>query len=181
MLYIRDPEKRRLARMLRGQGMDLNRRYWHPILGYNYRMTNMAAAIGLGQMEMADFHLEERRRIARRYIKNLEPLAAEGLLLLPASIPEFNSTYWLFSAVLTSGNAHRRDMVMQSLAERYGIETRPFFVPMQSLPMYVTESPFPVTEFLSAHGLNFPTYTGLTDREIDEICVAISEIVRKTA
>lgn len=181
MLYIRDPEKRRLARMLRGQGMDLNRRYWHPILGYNYRMTNVAAAIGLGQIEMADYHLQERRRIAQRYIKHLEPLAAEGLLQLPASVPEFNSTYWLFSAVLSGGNEQRRDYVMQLLAEQYGIETRPFFVPMHHLPMYKTHSSFPVTEFLSAHGLNFPTYTGLTDQEIDEICVAVTEIVRKTA
>jgi perosamine synthetase len=181
MLYIRDSKKRDLARMLRGQGMDLNRRYWHPILGYNYRMTNVAAAIGLGQIELADFHLEERHRIARRYIKNLEPLEEEGLLFLPASFPDLTNSYWLFSSVLSSGNESRRDYVMELLAKEFGIETRPFFVPMHRLPMYATDYSLPVTEFLSEHGINFPTYTGLKDQEIDEICFAVSEIIRKTA
>lgn len=180
MLYVRDPEKICLARMLRGQGMDPNRPYWHPILGYNYRMTNVAAAIGLGQIEMADYHLEERRRIARRYAVNLAPLVAEGLLQLRDSIPGFESTFWLFSAILSSGNKQHRDNVIKSLAEQYGIEMRPFFVPMNCLPMYKTDSSYPVAEFLSEHGLSFPTYSGLTNREIDEICAAVSKTICKT-
>lgn len=180
MVYIRDPEKRHLGRMLRGQGMDLNRRYWHPIMGYNYRMTNVAAAIGLGQIEMADYHLQERRRIAQRYSKNLESLAMKGLLQLPATIPEVNGTFWLFSAVLTSGEKERRDKIMGLLGEQHGIESRPFFMPMHRLPMYESSGSFPVTEFLSEHGLNFPTFSGLTDNEVDEICEAISSVVLTT-
>lgn len=180
-LYIRDPERRRHACMLRGQGMDLNRRYWHPILGYNYRMTNIAAAIGLGQIEMLDFHLAERRRIARRYLEQLRPLEAEGLLRLPVHRDGYESTYWLFSAVLTSGGDERRARIMQQLAENYGIETRPFFVPMHRLPMYMSTNSFPNTEFLAAHGMNFPTYTGLSNDDVDEICRAIGEAIRATA
>jgi perosamine synthetase len=177
-LYVRDPERRRHARMLRGQGMDLNRRYWHPILGYNYRMTNIAAAIGLGQIEMLDFHLAERRRIAKRYLEQLRPLAAEGLLQLPVKIDGYESTYWLFSAVLTSGGDERRASIMRHLADDYGIETRPFFVPMHRLPMYSSTQSFRNTEFLAAHGMNFPTYTGLSDSEVDEICSATGQVLQ---
>jgi perosamine synthetase len=178
MLYVRDPEKRRLARMLRGQGMDLTRRYWHPILGYNYRMTNIAAAIGLGQIEMAEFHLGERRRIAGRYLHRLQPLADEGHLVLRAPVKGHEDTCWLFSVVLARGGEDRREAIMRELAYQFGIETRPFFVSMHHLPMYRTSASFPATEFLSAHGLNLPTYTGLSDREIDDICVALTTVIR---
>ena len=180
-LYVRDPERRRHARMLRGQGMDLNRRYWHPILGYNYRMTNIAAAIGLGQIEMIDFHLGERRRIASRYLENLRPLAAEGLLRLPVQIDGYDSTYWLFSVVLSSGGEERRARIMRHLGDDYGIETRPFFVPMHHLPMYSSGQSLPNTEFLAAHGINFPTYTGLSDGDVDEICRALAQVLRATS
>lgn len=177
-LHLRDPEKQKLARMLRGQGMDLQKRYWHPILGYNYRMTNVAAAIGLGQIEMVDFHIAERRRIAKCYMELLQPLAEDGLLRLPVRVTGYESTYWLFSAVLTSGGGKRRAWIMEQLAKDYGIETRPFFVPMHHLPMYATDLDCPHTEFISEHGINFPTYTGLSDSEIKEICEAISSVVR---
>lgn len=180
-VYVRDPARRRHAKMLRGQGMDLERRYWHPIMGYNYRMTNIAGAIGLGQIEMLEFHLAERRRIAKRYAERLRPLEMEGLLQLPAQIEGYEGTYWLFSAVLTAGGEERRANIMRHLARDYGIETRPFFVPMHHLPMYASGQKHPNTEFLSAHGINFPTYTGLRDEEIDEICAAITRLVRGSA
>jgi perosamine synthetase len=181
MVYVRDPQKRRHARMLRGQGMDLARRYWHPIRGYNYRMTNVAAAIGLGQIEMADYHLGERRRIARRYIWNLTDVADEDLLHLPATIPGYASSFWLFSSVLSRGGEDRRETIMRRLEEEHGIETRPFFVAMHRLPMYQSAASFPNADFLSTHGVNFPSYSGLADREIDEICRAVVKIVRETA
>lgn len=180
MLYVKDKDRRYLARLLRGQGMDPARRYWHPVLGYNYRMTNVSAAIGLGQVEMIDHHLSERRRIAERYRKQLTPLAAEGLIQLPACPAEVTGSHWLFSAVLTDGGSVRRDLIMQELADRYEIETRPFFVSMSDLPMYSTAAPLPITAFLSAHGINFPTYSGLKDEEVDEICEAVARVVKTT-
>jgi perosamine synthetase len=179
-LYVRDPARRRHARMLRGQGMDLDRRYWHPVLGYNYRMTNIAAAIGLGQIEMAAFHLSERRRIAKQYMEYLRPLETEGLLKFPSFVDGYESTFWLFCAVLASGGSARRDIIMERLANEYGIETRPFFVPMHYLPMYASEQCFPVAESLAAHGMNFPTYSGLMESEILGICSAVDRVVRST-
>lgn len=173
MLHVRDPQRRRHARMLRGQGMDLARRYWHPILGYNYRMTNVAAAIGLGQVEMADYHLSERRRIAARYDRGLDALARRGELQLPAKVEGAASSYWLYSVVLPRGGEARRDRIMARLAAEHGIETRPFFVPMHRLPMYQDTKPYPNADFLAAHGMNLPTYSGLADEEVDEICRAL--------
>jgi len=181
MLWVRDGEARDHARMLRGQGMDLNRRYWHPVIGYNYRMTNVAAAIGLAQIEMADHHLTERRRIALRYRDRLESLASEGLLKLPAEIDGYVSTHWLFSVVLERGDADDRDHLMRILAEDHGIETRPFFVPMHRLPMYAEGQSLPNAEFLGDHGVNLPTYSGLADEDIDRICMALANSVRRIA
>lgn len=177
-VFIRDAKRRHHARMLRGQGMDLARRYWHPILGYNYRMTNIAAAIGLGQIEMIDFHLSERRRIAASYREALHPLAEEGLIRLPAMQEGYNSTYWLFCVVMASGGEQQRAVVMERLAREHGIETRPFFVPMHRLPMYSSAMPLPHADFLSTHGINLPTYTGLSDADIREISTALAKILR---
>jgi perosamine synthetase len=184
MVYLRDPQRRRHARMLRGQGMDPNRRYWHPIIGYNYRMTNIAAAIGLGQTEMIDHHVGERRRVASTYMRRLAPLAQTGELLLPIEREGCSASYWLFSAVLASGGADRRARVQDFLQE-HGIETRPFFVPMHRLPMYEQRTAgrpdLDSADFLGGHGLNFPTYTGLGDKDIDFICDATIEAVKCTA
>ena len=177
MVYVRDAERRRHARMLRGQGMDPARRYWHPIVGYNYRMTNVAAAIGLGQIEQADYHLGERRRVAARYVERLRPLEAARRLHLPVSLKDVKSSHWLFSVVLASGGAPRRDRVMERLAKTHGIETRPFFVPMHRLPMYEGGGAFPNAEFLADHGLNLPTYSGLADGDIDQICAALARVL----
>ena len=179
MFYVRDPQRRAHARMLRGQGMDLNRRYWHPIMGYNYRLTNIAAAIGVGQLERADYHLSERRRVAARYRAGLAGLAAQGRLALPAEVPGHESTCWLFSVVLPSGGAARRERVMEALAASHGIETRPFFVPMHHLPMYASDASLPNTEFLGAHGMNLPTYAGLADADIDAICAALAATLER--
>lgn len=181
MLYVRDPERRRLARMLRGQGMDLERRYWHPVLGYNYRMTNVAAAIGLGQIEMADYHLGERRRIAAAYRRGLAAAEQRGALHLPARIEGYQSSAWLSCAVLAHGGAARRDALMRRLLDEDGIETRPFFVPMHRLPMYASDASFPHTEFLADHGINLPTYSGLSDDSVAEICEALLRAVEATA
>ncbi|HLJ63174.1 MAG TPA: DegT/DnrJ/EryC1/StrS family aminotransferase [Stellaceae bacterium] len=179
-VYLREARRREVARMLRGQGMDPRRRYWHPVIGYNYRMTNIAAAIGVGQMERVEHHLAERRRIAAAYAMRLRSLAAEGLLQLPGEDAGSVNSHWLYSIVLAGGGAPRRARIQEHLAAR-GIETRPFFVPMHQLPMYRGSERFPVAERIADHGLNLPTYTGLSDRDIDEICDGLSDAVTRTA
>jgi perosamine synthetase len=69
---------------------------------------------------------------------------------------------------------------MKRLADEYGIETRPFFVPMHYLPMYASDQHFPVAESLAAHGVNFPTYSGLSDSDLREICIGLDSVIRTT-
>lgn len=177
MVVVHDPRRRQHVAMLRDQGMDATRRYWHPMIGYNYRMTNVTAAIGLGQSEMANYHLAERRRIALRYLEKLAPLQESGMLGLPVEPVDTHNVYWLFSVVLTDGGEGRRERIRQTLLAAHGIETRPFFVPMHKLPMFRTKRHFPHSEFLGEHGINLPTYSGLGVDDIDEICAALSDIV----
>jgi perosamine synthetase len=179
MVFVRDPVRRELVRQLKGQGMDLNRRYWHPMVGYNYRMSNLTAAIGLGQVEMAGYHLAERRRIASRYIKNLGVLEREGLVRLPVEPPGYLNVYWLFCLVLQSREPRSRERIQEALLGSHGIETRPFFVPMHRLPMYDYGQHLSHSEFLGDRGLSLPTYSGLPDDAVDEISEIAVAVIRR--
>jgi len=161
-------------RQLKGQGMDPNRRYWFPVVGYNYRMTNIEAAIGLAQLEKADWHIAQRRRIANEYIQSLKDVP--GISFQPEK-PWARNVYWMSSAVLDEGIS--RDAVMKSLSEA-GIETRPFFYPLHTLPMYQElskEQSFPVAEWLGAQGINMPSSASLSTEDITFVCGHVAKIL----
>lgn len=163
-------------RQLKGQGMDPQRRYWFPIIGYNYRMTNIAAAIGLAQLEMVEWHIDRRRSIAAHYARRLGNISAISLQ------PEKSwarNVYWMTSVVLVERHPMSRDHVMARL-EEYGIETRPFFYPMHVLPMYQCSPQRPlllVAERLAAQGFNLPSSATLTEVDVDFVCDQLIEIL----
>jgi len=157
------------ARLLRGQGMDLKRRYWFPVMGYNYRLTNVAAAIGLAQLEKIDWHLERRRDNARWYAERLADVSS---VRMQTEQPWARSSHWMSSVVLQSGSRDARDKLMAALADD-GIETRPFFCPMHKLPMYEAHAGvegFPIAERLSVSGINLPSSCTLTESDVDYVC-----------
>lgn len=80
--------------------------------------------------------------------------------------------------VLSGGGKGKRDYVREVALKQYGIQTRPFYVPMHHLPMYQSAHKFPNAEFLGEHGIVLPTYSGLREEEIDEICQAFVEILQ---
>jgi perosamine synthetase len=175
MIVVNDDKLAGVARLLKGQGMDPARRYWFPIRGYNYRMTNVAAAIGLAQLEKADWHMSRRREIAAGYEQRLGGI--QGLHLQPEK-PWARNAYWISSVVLGSSVAVERDAVMKELAKQ-GIETRPFFPPMHTLPMYKDTAPassFPVAESLSSRGFNLPSSANLKAEDLDYICDRLLDI-----
>ena len=181
MLLQRDPERQAMARLLRGQGMDLNRRYWHPVMGYNYRMTNVAAAIGCGQMEMVNYHLQERQRIAATYADAFAPAVERGDIVLQHAPEGFASSHWLASCLFASFDANnasameQREALMKLLLEQDGIETRPFFHCCHTFPMYAAQCRvgLETSEYLSARGINLPTYSGLEESSIRSIADAV--------
>jgi perosamine synthetase len=162
------------VRLLRGQGMDPQRRYWHPVIGYNYRMMNPAAAIGLAQLEKIDEQLAARLKIAAAYRERLQTLPG----ILPQSEQSWaQHVYWMFSIVLEPGFWQNRDHVIEKLAEQ-GVETRPVFYPAHTFPPYLKFSDgatFPVAENLSARGISLPTWAGLTGDDIDYVCRALEK------
>ena len=163
------------VRQLKGQGMDSNRRYWFPVIGYNYRMTNVAAAIGLAQLEKIDWHIARRREIANQYAHHLGGLP--GFTLQPEK-PWARNVYWMTSVVLDGQIRDSREAVMARLA-KVGIETRPFFYPMHTLPMYqdlARKQHFPIADYLAARGLNLPSSSTLTEKEVVFVCDQLRQI-----
>ena len=163
-------------RLYRSQGMDPQRRYWHPVVGYNYRMTNVAAAIGLAQLERVEHHLAERRRVAAAYDARLAGL--ERFIVRPVSENWAEHVYWMYTVTLGEDATQGRDAVIQALAAE-GIESRPTFHPMHAMPPYahLAGEGFPVAEALGRRGINLPTHALLTDNDIDRVCVALKRAV----
>ncbi|MEO6377533.1 MAG: DegT/DnrJ/EryC1/StrS family aminotransferase, partial [Caulobacteraceae bacterium] len=160
-------------RLLRGQGMDSERRYWFPVIGYNYRMTNIQAAIGLGQLERIEHHLEQRRRVAAAYRARLAPL--EDRLILPTAENWAEHVYWMYTVVLKDNVAKSRDQVMADV-DAENIETRPVFYPMHVLPPYEDlnrPAGFPHADRCAERGINLPTFGTLTEDEIERVAAAL--------
>jgi len=160
------------VRLLKSQGMDPQRRYWFPVVGYNYRMTNIQAAIGLAQLEQIDQHLERRQEIAEWYRESLSPL--EDALVLPVAESWVVHSYWSYPVVLKEGRRMGRDALMTSLATD-GIETRPIFIPIHTMPCYKREGErHPVSEWLGANGLSLPMHGLLTQHDVKYIAERLS-------
>lgn len=176
-LTCSSPELKESAKLFRGQGMDQSRRYWHTVVGYNYRMTNVQAALGLSQMEEIDFHIESRSRILELYKQFLDPLISRGVIAFQEHLRDASPVNWLTSFVLDM-DAYKRDDLVFELGER-GIETRPFFHPINSLPMYES-SDTPNATFLGQNGINLPTFSTLQEKDIHFICSEIISTLLKS-
>lgn len=159
-------------RMTKGQGQSLTRRYWHEVIGFNYRMTNIAAAIGLGQIERLDAILERKRAIAETYRRLLAPFQ----VTFQMRRNEVQSSDWLVSLLLPQGTD--RDLLMKRM-ETHGIETRPVFYCAHEMPMYLTSESFPIAQDISARGLSLPSYPQLTDLDINRVVDALGSALQR--
>ena len=162
------------VRLLRGQGMDPARRYWFPVIGYNYRMTNIQAAIGLAQLETVEEHLEAHRRVAAWYQQHLAAL--DCWIARPLEEPWARHVFWMYTILLKSLVKTKRDDVMAELDAR-GVETRPIFYPLQYMPPYATpRQHLPVAEDIAARGMNLPTHGLVTEDDVVYIVQCLKEI-----
>lgn len=156
----------------KGQGLAKHRQYWHDVIGYNYRMTNICAAIGLAQLEEIEKVLIEKKRVAdtyRKYLKNTSVIFHN-----PIGDDIYHS-YWMCSILTEDGK--QRDLLREYL-DKAGIETRPLFYPVHTMPMYSAQyQRHPVAENLGWRGLNLPSYPGLKLEEIEYICEKIKEVL----
>lgn len=179
MIVTNDDTLARKMRQIKGQGQDPARRYWFPRLGYNYRMTNIQAAIGLAQLECIDWHMQRRYEIASWYEADL---GNQPSLVLQADRPWAKKAYWINSVVLGQQSALSRDEVMQAMAQKK-IETRPFFYPMHTLPMYqplVGEQQFPTADICAARGISLPSSADLTRNDVTRISQTLLALIGAT-
>lgn len=153
-------------RKLRDHAMPPERRYWHDEVGFNYRMTNLQAAVGLAQMERIDEFVRRKREIAEKYTERLADVPG---LALPVERAGYTNVFWMYSVVLDERYPLSRDELVPALRER-GIDSRPFFHSLDTLPPYAVDAPLPRALALSRQGLNLPSSPRLTDSQIDYIC-----------
>ena len=175
MITTNDDELAKKIRLLRGQGMDPDRRYWFPVVGYNYRMTNIQAALWLAQFERIDWFIQRRREVAAAYEARLK----DSDLTLPAEASWATNVYWLYSVLVPEDVD--RDQVMADMDDA-GIETRPFFYPMHTLPPYHDpdgDAKFPVSTDVAARGMNLPSSATLTDDDLDYVSETLLACIAK--
>lgn len=160
-------------RLLRDHGMDPKRTYWHDTVGYNYRMTNLQAAVGVAQVKKLGTFIEKKRQIAGWYAEALAPLARAGRVRLHPEAPWARSVFWMYSVLLAEGTGSL-DQVRGRLNDR-GVDSRPFFHPIHTLPPYATGERLPVAEDLAAHGLNLPSGVGLERAQVERVARALAD------
>jgi perosamine synthetase len=175
MVTTANPELASRIRVFRGQGMQPDRRYWFPVIGFNYRMTNIQAALGLAQLEQIDRYIAHHRTVAAWYDHYLAPAGAA--LQLPVEEPWARHSYWLYTLVLSPTVSASRDSIIASLAAA-GIETRPVFYPMHVLPPYFEPNAcYPVADRLSARGLSLPTHIALSEDDVAYIAAHLLRLL----
>jgi perosamine synthetase len=154
----------------KGQGLAKHRQYWHDVIGYNYRMTNICAAIGLAQLEQIDGFLKRKRDIAKFYEQNI----INPKIDFHYEKSGVTHSYWMCS-ILTP-NSNLREELRENLALE-GIETRPLFYPVHTMPMYSQKYlKIPVAESLGWRGINLPSYPGLSNEDLGLICGIINQL-----
>ena len=179
MVVFRDAPAAQRARILRDHGMSAERRYWHNHIGFNYRLTNLQAAVGVAQMERVGQFFERRAGIVKEYDAQLAGLP--GITLGPRS-PWGRHVHWLYCLLLgDTADAVQRDELLEKLSLN-GIESRPVFYPLHQMPPYRDLVPpgadFPVAERISRTGISLPCSFGLKSEEIQHVCETIARVLR---
>lgn len=164
MLLFREKEVYENAKILRDHGMTPGKRYWHEQIGFNYRLTNIQAAIGVAQMERIEQILEKKKGISHLYKTILSNVP--GIFKLPPIDPSARHSYWLYTVLLDQDID--RDLVIKRLLD-LGIECRPVFFPLHSMPPYnklKRSGPLVTSDTTSMSGISLPTSISLTHEEI---------------
>lgn len=177
MVVTNDAAVAEHCRSLKNLAFNRERRFLHDAVGFNYRMTNLQAAIGLAQLERIDEYVERRRDHAKLYNELLHDV--EGLTL-PAERPWARNVYWMYGVLVNDSFGCFRDALMKGLADR-GVETRTFFIPMHEQPYFhqlglFRGEDYPVASDLGRRGLYLPSSTGLTNDEIRYVSDAIRDV-----
>lgn len=178
MIVTDDDTLAERCRGLRNLAMKAPRRFVHDELGWNFRMTNMQAAVGLAQLERLDEFVERKRRIFVRYSELLA--GVKGIQLPVASTSYATNVNWVYGIVIGDKVPFDADEAIRRLAAK-GIGTRPFFWPMHEQPVYLsmglfTGETYPHAERIARRGFYLPSGLALTDEQMDRVVNAMKEV-----
>lgn len=169
------------AKYLRSQAMSPTQRYWHAEIGFNYRMTNLQAALGFAQMKRIDKFVEKKKTIFSWYqqaladeLRNYPTITAN--VQLNRTAPWATNVFWQVCMEVSGWTYAERDRFMFALAEQ-GIETRPYFYPISDMPMYPTTDT-PVAHQVSRSGLNLPSYFDMSQADVALVCQVIVQCLQ---
>jgi len=167
MLTTNDEGLAERARVLRDHGMAKNKRYWHDLIGYNYRLTNLQAAVGVAQMEQVETLLQRRSDLQGWYT---DKLGLDHRIELPKRRDWAEPVNWFYTILLRRD--FDRDRVVEQL-KHDGIDTRPVFYPLHSMPPHAQEGHFPIAEDISRRGLSLPTFASMGLSDVERVCAAL--------
>lgn len=168
-------------RTLRNLAFVPEKRFLHYELGFNFRMTNIQAAIGLAQTERIEEHVERKVRTGKTYNELLKPLEEKGFIKLPVEKEWAKNSYWMYGIVLNERAGLSAATAMKRMADK-GVQTRPFFYPMhcqpvfESYPWFMKES-LPISERIYEYGFYLPSGLTLTEEQIRKSAECLREVV----
>jgi perosamine synthetase len=174
MILFKDEASYKKAAVLRDHGMSKTKKYWHELVGFNYRMTNVQAAIGCAQLERIDEFVKKKRFIAESYNSFL---SCEEGFVLPPEESWAKCGYWLYTVLIENDSISRDELIDKLLIN--GIETRPMFYPLHQMPAYsdfATGRNFPNSDKISSKGISFPSSVNIGLEEIENIKLALNQI-----
>jgi perosamine synthetase len=178
MVVTNNEEFAERARMLRDQAFEKEKRFWHRRLGFNYRMTNLQAAVGVAQLEHIDEYVESRRRNASLYTSMLSEV--DGITT-PREAEWAKNVYWMYMILAEDDFGMSRDDLMEHL-KNDGIGTRTAFYPVHQQPLYskrFSGETFPVADELSRKGFYLPSSSGLKKEQIEQVVESIKSAKAK--
>ena len=174
MCLVNDEKINKKMLLLRDHGMRKEKKYWHEVVGYNYRITNLQAALGCAQLERLEAFLKIKIKNAALYKKLLKDVP---WIILPVEKSYAKHSYWMFSILMKEGMGYSRDTVMKKLKEA-GIDSRVIFYPISDMPPYkkFTGKYLEVSKKTAYQGLSLPSSTKLTEKEIRYICNTLKNL-----
>lgn len=171
MVVTSDDKIAEMAKLLRDQAFE-PKRFIHRYVGFNYRITNLQAAVGVAQMEIIDESVNTRRRNAQLYNSLLKDVKG---ITLPPDASWAKNVYWMYTVLIEDSFGMSRDDLMEFLKGK-GIDTRSAFYPVHAQPVYAKQyagEKYPVADELSRKGINLPSGNTLTKSQIETVVEAI--------
>ncbi len=180
MLVCSDPGLAERARYLTTQAKDDPLEYIHDAIGYNYRLSNVQAAIGVAQLERLGEFIRIKRTIAERYATAFSRLSSVCVMPCP---PDVEPTYWLYTVLLAAGTSlDRRKRILRRLNEE-GIGARPFWHPMHGLPPYRSARKVAIEHSMRLYerGISLPCSVGLSEPDLEKCLDVFRQVVEEDA